>query len=261
MPEIYKIVNLETDKSYIGQTKYTATKRFKNHLYELRKGKHTNCKLQRAYYKYGEDKFDLQIIATGDFTKKELDDLEKIFIKLYGTIQHGYNIAAGGEGWNDPTGEVAKKVSKSVKDYLATEAGQQQVKNATKARVAKLRKDEHWNKLPQVREYWRDKRNGRGGNAHPGQRKVSAKFNIPRSVCERMLAHLKTEELDTVEIDKQLIYEYWNDNKNVPESNRNRWSHPGYRNISQQFNISYYQSKQLIQEFKNYGFQYIKHRV
>ena len=240
------------NKLYIGMTKGTASNRFKDHVRKLRKECHCNTKLQNAWNKYGEVSFRLDVIADGDFTKSEMCNLEKIFIKLYNTINNGYNIAAGGEGWSDPTGQTAKKVSKSVKEYLATEAGKEQVANATKARVAKLRKDEHWDKLPQVREYWRDKRNGRGGNAHPGQRIISEKFNIPRSICSKMLEHLykeDKEDIEVVQVSKKEVYKYWSDINNVPINNRGRWQHPGYRNIAAKFKISDYQAKKFIKQF------------
>jgi len=239
---IYKITNKINNKVYVGKTKNTFKRRWDQHKYKLRRGNSTCTYLQNAWNKYGEESFDFSIIAEGDFNKEELAKLETIFIRLYGN----YNLKDV-DTERCFASSTLKKISKNSKKMWESQEHRDYMKKVHT-------KQEHWNKLPQVREYWRDKRNGRGGNAHPGKAKIMEKFNIPRGICQRMLAHLKAEDVDTVEIDKQLIYEYWNDNSNVPESNRSRWTHPGYRNISEQFNISYYQSKQLIKEFSNFGF-------
>jgi len=57
---IYSITNSTNGKVYYGSTNNFKT-RFKNHLNELRKNRHKNAHLQRAWNKYGEKNFTLQI--------------------------------------------------------------------------------------------------------------------------------------------------------------------------------------------------------
>jgi len=58
---IYNILCLSNQKIYIGSSK-DIHHRYYHHLYELRKNKHTNIHLQRAFNKYGKDSFELIII-------------------------------------------------------------------------------------------------------------------------------------------------------------------------------------------------------
>lgn len=60
-PGIYCIVNTYNNKKYIGSSK-NIRKRLWEHRSELRHNKHANIYLQRAWNKYGEDKFDFYVI-------------------------------------------------------------------------------------------------------------------------------------------------------------------------------------------------------
>lgn len=98
MITIYSIINLETNKAYIGKTKDFHTRKRK-HLSLLRSGKHFNRKLQHSYNLHGSEIFDFVPLI-------ELDDeddwewYEKIFIKLFDTLKNGYNLSEGGLGGN-----------------------------------------------------------------------------------------------------------------------------------------------------------------
>lgn len=58
---VYKIVNTSNNKCYIGSTNDFNT-RFNEHLSYLKRNKHHSIYLQRAYNKYGADKFKFEII-------------------------------------------------------------------------------------------------------------------------------------------------------------------------------------------------------
>ena len=58
---IYRIVNKVNGKYYIGSS-IDIEKRYKRHINELRQGKHHSILLQRAYNKYGEVEFELEIL-------------------------------------------------------------------------------------------------------------------------------------------------------------------------------------------------------
>ena len=53
---IYKIINTVDEKYYVGSS-INVKKRINRHFDQLRKGKHHNIKLQRAYDKYGAENF------------------------------------------------------------------------------------------------------------------------------------------------------------------------------------------------------------
>ena len=74
---IYKIESkIKPERIYIGSS-VNIIARWKNHLYELRKNKHRNNKLQNHYNKYGESDLLFSIMSKshrkhGKYTKKEL---------------------------------------------------------------------------------------------------------------------------------------------------------------------------------------------
>jgi group I intron endonuclease len=64
---IYKIVNIENNKIYIGSSKNLTTRWYK-HSYHLKKGNH-HCKhLQYSYNKYGKGSFTFDIIEECDIS-------------------------------------------------------------------------------------------------------------------------------------------------------------------------------------------------
>lgn len=70
---IYRIVNAVTGIAYIGQSG-KLRKRLFEHRASLRRGKHDNAYLQRAFNKYGEDAFLFEVIeycSAKDLTKRE----------------------------------------------------------------------------------------------------------------------------------------------------------------------------------------------
>jgi len=93
---IYKATNLINNKFYIGKTILTLEKRIKKHL---RKSRKSDLPFHRALRKYGNDKFKWEIINICQGVK-ELNEMEKYFIKNTNAQKIGYNIAAGGEGGN-----------------------------------------------------------------------------------------------------------------------------------------------------------------
>lgn len=92
---IYKIVNIVNDKIYIGQSKHIK-QRWCEHKKELKKNKHRNEYLQRAWNKYGESNFIHEIIELCD--ESELDEKEVYYINFYNSMNpnKGYNLHSGG---------------------------------------------------------------------------------------------------------------------------------------------------------------------
>ena len=93
---IYKATNVLNNKSYIGQTTTTFNNRISGHkhraLYE-----NDNNKFYNAIRKYGWENFIWEIVEeSSDWTQEQLNQKEQYYIKLYNTIDEGYNILKGG---------------------------------------------------------------------------------------------------------------------------------------------------------------------
>ena len=86
---VYKITNLDNGKIYIGQTKFTIEKRFKEHA-------KTKSHIGDAIRKYGEEQFDLEVLATCE-TREEAYELEIAFVEFFDCMApNGYNLTEGG---------------------------------------------------------------------------------------------------------------------------------------------------------------------
>lgn len=95
MAYIYCIKNNINNKLYIGKTIYSIDHRFKEHLKDAYSHKY-NSKLHRAILKYGKECFYPVLIE--ECSEKEVFEREKYYIKLYNSVEEGYNISYGGEG-------------------------------------------------------------------------------------------------------------------------------------------------------------------
>lgn len=92
---IYCIENTVNGKKYIGMAANIAA-RWRSHKCNLRKGKHVNQHLQRAWDKYGESAFSFYVVE--ELPEDELCDAEIAYIEKLDTFGHGYNLTAGGDG-------------------------------------------------------------------------------------------------------------------------------------------------------------------
>lgn len=222
MKGIYKITNKINGHMYIGKSK-NLKRRWGTHRYTLNKGISGCKRLQNAWIKYGSESFDFEILAQGEFSKEELCNLETIYIKLYGY----YNIL-----------KVSIDNSQSIES-------RQKISEANSGP-----RHPAWDLYPQIKKYWADKSNGRGGNTQPGKTKIMANFNIPRGVTQLIINKLKSDQdIQILEgYNKQEVFEYWSNPDNAQQA---KYKHPGYRAIASHFNISVHTAKQLIQEFNS----------
>jgi group I intron endonuclease len=86
---IYFIRNKINNKIYVGSSK-NLYNREKEHFSDLRKGKHHNIYLQRAYNKYGEKNFVFEVIET--CKEDERLDIEQQYIDKFISSNNCYNI-------------------------------------------------------------------------------------------------------------------------------------------------------------------------
>lgn len=96
----YKITNTVNGKSYIGITRGSLAKRWREHRCAANSG--NDKPLYRAIRKYGEHSFELSVLYEAT-SMKELQMVERGLIAQYGTYKlggRGYNMTDGGEGIN-----------------------------------------------------------------------------------------------------------------------------------------------------------------
>lgn len=98
MRGIYKITNAVNGKVYIGKSE-NIHHRWKQHIRELNKNKHSNAYLQNAWNKYSQANFEFSIVYEA-LDNEDLDELEIKFISEYNSFndEYGYNLTSGGEG-------------------------------------------------------------------------------------------------------------------------------------------------------------------
>lgn len=81
---IYRITCLPTSRCYVGSTQDYLV-RTASHLCDLRKGRHHNSRLQRAWNKYGEANFEFEELRTVESSERyeveqeEIDRCPKVF--------------------------------------------------------------------------------------------------------------------------------------------------------------------------------------
>ena len=135
---IYRIVNLVNGKAYIGQTKEKFQRRYWLHRWELRKGKHDNKHLQRAWDKYGEENFVFEIVEV--LPLEEIDDREKYWIDWQRKQEEGcYSIQDGGqpENLND---YISPEIRKRQGELNRKRMLGSKLSDETKAKMSKTRK-------------------------------------------------------------------------------------------------------------------------
>lgn len=87
---IYRIINIDTNKMYIGSSKNIGD-RWMSHIYALNRGNHSSKEFQYDWNKYGEESFKFEIL---ELVKEEnLLPTEQKYINKYDAFNNGYNSA------------------------------------------------------------------------------------------------------------------------------------------------------------------------
>lgn len=144
-------------KQYVGQT--------------TGKNKYYMCggtAIKAAMKKYGRSNFSRIILEEGDFTLKQLDELEVKYMKQYNTlVPNGYNISTEGTGriangmepWNKGGGvytpEMIQAMSDAKKGKKASDQTKEKMSQAAKGKkkspnVAKATKERSSKKIAQL---------------------------------------------------------------------------------------------------------------
>ncbi len=107
---VYRLINKNNGKSYVGQTTTAMSTRWRVHC---RKSKRDCPLISAAIQKHGKDNFTIQIVGLYS-NIDQLNDAEEYFIQYYNSMTpDGYNIAFGG-GNRIITEATKAKISKTL---------------------------------------------------------------------------------------------------------------------------------------------------
>lgn len=137
---IYKIENLVNGRVYIGQTtnKNGFDGRYNNDLYNRTHNKH----LKYSINKYGLDNFNINKVLDIAFSQKELDIKEKCWIRIYDSINNGYNIASGGGNRNSFAGK-SKEEMNIIGNKIRSKTMCHTVSKVTREKISRANKGKH----------------------------------------------------------------------------------------------------------------------
>lgn len=113
---IYRIYNVETQESYIGQTAKTIEYRFNQHIREanssMRGERREFPYFHRMLLYYGIEKFQIEILEEVD--DEIADNREIYWIEYYDSYYNGYNSTKGGQ--NRSTADLMAETNLKWKD-------------------------------------------------------------------------------------------------------------------------------------------------
>jgi group I intron endonuclease len=159
---IYLVTNKVNLKRYVGQTKFSIEKRWTEHKNDVKWG--SELALHRAMRKYGVENFTITEVVRCEILL--LNDLEKHYIKFFGTLAHeghGYNQTEGGDG--------------IVGAYRSPE---------WRAKISKARIG--MKNSAESRELMKGNKNGVGNKANTGR-------TLPEETCRKMSLSRKGKKL------------------------------------------------------------------
>jgi group I intron endonuclease len=135
-PGIYRIVNRENGRIYIGST-INLKQRFYSHRKDLRAGRHHSGRLQNAFNKYGEQQFLFEPLIL--CAKSDLLMYEQVLIDEFKPF---YNIAkVAGSRLGVPTSSEARKKQSDKK--LGTRLSERHKDNIRRGLRGQPKSDDH----------------------------------------------------------------------------------------------------------------------
>lgn len=129
---IYHILNMDNGHFYVGSSK-DMRKRGASHLRDLRKGSHHNSHLQRAWNKYGEDRF--VFIPIAECKQEKLIEEENRYIQICRGWNKCYNMSDANEIFN----WTGRKHSKETLAKMSKSALKTRIRKLTEEQVLEIR--------------------------------------------------------------------------------------------------------------------------
>jgi group I intron endonuclease len=135
---IYRIFHVASGKSYIGSS-VNIYRRWLAHLGQLRKGAHHSPKLQRAWLKYGQSAFQIEVVERVS-DAADLPARETFHIVGHNAFKLGYNVApVGGSTLGIKLGphsdEHRQKIGAAHKGRIWSQHQRDQISKSLKGRV------------------------------------------------------------------------------------------------------------------------------
>lgn len=138
MVGVYRIKNIINENCYYGSSK-NVEKRWRNHKNNLRKNKHINQILQKAWNKYGEHNFLFELIEECD--EKDLFFCEQKYLDLNPKYNIGKKAGGGDNISNNPKrDDIIKKITQSVKIRYANMTEEERKQESSKP----MEKNPNW---------------------------------------------------------------------------------------------------------------------
>lgn len=128
---IYKHTS-PSGKSYIGKTKFTIEKQWKEHISMTEFGK--NHKIHQAIRKYKPENFTSEVIVS-NVPDWAVNAFEKYWINYYDTYRNGYNMTEGGEGRTTISEEQKEAIRKHNSTRVLSEETLDKMRKSAKGRV------------------------------------------------------------------------------------------------------------------------------
>lgn len=130
---IYIILNLQSGRHYVGSASLM-TSRFSAHRSYLRKGRHANCKLQRAWDKYGAESFRFDVVErVADI--KLLAEREQFWMDQTLPFYNILRTARSNRGYKMSEATI-KKMSESQKIRYANLSDEEKASRAEKQSIS-----------------------------------------------------------------------------------------------------------------------------
>jgi len=218
---IYKIINTENGKFYVGSTTNTK-ERFRTHRNRLRKNRHHAKHLQAAWNKYGEQAFVFHVIQTVP-EGESLQEAENVWLAEHVGKEHCYNKSRYSESpmrgvakENHPCFGVPKSeeqrqaISQALKDFYGQDITNhprfgKQHSEETKAKISQKKK------LNPVR-YWQGKERSEETKAKVG----AAQRGKPKAAGRTVSAEGKAKIRANIEAGRSHVH--WVGKKHTEEA-------------------------------------------
>ena len=101
------LITSPSKKQYVGQTRGTLEKRIGQHKQFYKQRRDSSLPIKRAFHKYGSAMKAEVLVKLPD---NMLNEMERRFIALYDTYNHGYNLTPGGDHSPMAVPEIAARL-------------------------------------------------------------------------------------------------------------------------------------------------------